>query len=272
MKPVKRVISTSFWEDSRIVAEFSPEDKYFYLYLMTNPHTTQLGIYVLVPKIASFELGYSEDTVRVLLERFEKKYQMIKYNQDTCEIAIKNYLRHSITKGGKPVLDCLIKESKDVKDKSLFIYIRDNIYKYNNINNTVLEFIDYINTNILNDNENERYVDESSANRTTIRKTPKKGFVPPSIEEVDAYCLEKRHEYVDPEAFVMFYESKGWMIGKNKMVSWKGAVGGWNSRQKNDGRRKFRIIPKDIPAKQEEKQTDDSWYASMVAKYGEEDA
>ena len=41
----------------------------------------------------------------------------------------------------------------------------------------------------------------------------------------------------------MFYESKGWMIGKNKMVSWKGAVGGWNSRQRNEGRRKYRNIP-----------------------------
>ena len=66
MKPINRVVSTSFWEDETIVNDFSPEDKYFYLYLITNPHTSQLGIYKLVPKTAAFELGYSKEAVMVL--------------------------------------------------------------------------------------------------------------------------------------------------------------------------------------------------------------
>jgi hypothetical protein len=52
----------------------------------------------------------------VLLERFENKHQLLKYSKETQEVAIKNYLRHSIVKGGKPVLDCLNRELGQVKN------------------------------------------------------------------------------------------------------------------------------------------------------------
>ena len=162
---VKRVVDTEFWNDSKVSDLFSAEDKYFMLYLLTNPHTTQLGIYELSISKAANELGYSKDVVKVLLERFENKYGLIKYNDITNEIAIKNFLRHSIVKGGKPVMDCLLKEEKKIKDKSLLLYIFNNLNNYSNtLNITVKEFIDNIN-NIYNDNDNERIVHESSTNR-----------------------------------------------------------------------------------------------------------
>lgn len=155
---VKRVVDTDFWNDSKVSDLFSAEDKYFMLYLLTNPHTTQLGIYELPISKAANELGYSKDSVKVLLDRFETKYELIKYNEITSEIAIKNFLRHSIVKGGKPVMDCLLKEEKKVKDKSLLGYIFNNLNNYTNtLNITVKEFIDNINT-ISNDNDNERIV------------------------------------------------------------------------------------------------------------------
>lgn len=162
---VKRVVDTEFWNDSKVSDLFSAEDKYFMLYLLTNPHTTQLGIYELSISKAANELGYSKDVVKVLLERFENKYGLIKYNEITNEIAIKNFLRHSIVKGGKPVMDCLLKEEKKIKDKSLLLYIFNNLNNYSDtLNITVKEFIDNIN-NIYNDNDNERIVHESSTNR-----------------------------------------------------------------------------------------------------------
>lgn len=51
-------------------------------------------------------------------------------------------------------------------------------------------------------------------------------FAPPTVEEVTAYCKERGNK-VDPQRFVDFYESKGWMIGKNKMKSWQAAVRTW---------------------------------------------
>lgn len=155
MRQVARVVSTGFWEDPMVTNDFSPEDKYFMLYLLTNPHTTQLGIYKLVPKVAAFEMGYSVEAVLVLIERFERKYDIVKYSKETSEIAIKNFLKHSVIKGGKPVMDCLLKEEKDVKDKSLLAYIHDSINNVDTLNITVKEYLNHIRINNNNDNDND---------------------------------------------------------------------------------------------------------------------
>ena len=51
-------------------------------------------------------------------------------------------------------------------------------------------------------------------------------FTPPSLDAVAAYCTERGNS-VDPDRFVNFYESKGWMIGKSKMKDWRAAVRNW---------------------------------------------
>lgn len=248
MKAINRVISTSFWDDETVVTEFSPEDKYFYLYLLTNPHTTQLGIYRFVPKVAAFELGYSTEAVIVLLERFENKYNMIRFNKETSEIAIKNYLRHSIMKGGKPVYDCLLKEESLVKDKSLLVYIYNNLSNIDNINITVKEYINHIRDIYINDNDNERIVvrivDESSESPKKPVKS-RKSFTPPTVEEVKEYCLQNDKLFVSPESFVAFYASKDWFVGKNKMKDWHMAASGWNTRAKERGE-KQKLFPQKI--------------------------
>jgi len=66
----------------------------------------------------------------------------------------------------------------------------------------------------------------------TNTKGKAKRFSPPSLLDVVNYCFETKCS-VDPETFVNFYESKGWMVGKNKMKDWKAAVRQWNSRSKS---------------------------------------
>ena len=65
----------------------------------------------------------------------------------------------------------------------------------------------------------------------------RKTFNPPTIEEVEAYCYERQNN-VNAEAFVDFYESKGWMVGKNKMKDWKAAVRTWE-KGKNSNQRTY---------------------------------
>ena len=167
MAAVKRIVSTAFWTDSK-VDDFTPEDKYFMLYLLTNPFTTQLGIYELSVKQAAFQMGYSAEAVLALIERFQNKYGMILYSQKTGEVAILNYLRHSIVKGGKPVEDCIRKEIRNIKDKSLIAKAFRHIKDEDDLNETVKKIIAlYFEENEDdNDNDNERFVDESSANRS----------------------------------------------------------------------------------------------------------
>jgi hypothetical protein len=160
---INRMVNTSFWTDGK-VDEFTPEDKYFMLYLLTNPYTTQLGIYEISIKQAAFQIGYSEETFIALIERFENKYKMIRFSKETNEIAIKNFLRHSIVKGGKPVEDCIKKEMLRVKNRSLLDYIFKYLLEREGLNKTVKKVIsDYFNENDKdndkdNDNDNERIV------------------------------------------------------------------------------------------------------------------
>ena len=60
-------------------------------------------------------------------------------------------------------------------------------------------------------------------------------FIPPSIDQVKEYCTERKNG-IDPEEFVAFYNSKGWMIGKNKMKKWQDAVITWEKNRRNQGR------------------------------------
>lgn len=137
---IKRIVDTSFWTDGK-VDDFSPEDKYFMLYLLTNPFSTQLGIYEISIKQVAFQMGYSMDAVKVLIDRFENKYGMIIFSDATNEIAIKNFLRHSIIKGGAPVRDCLIKEIKKVKNKDLIACVFSHIKDSESLNETVKRII-----------------------------------------------------------------------------------------------------------------------------------
>jgi DnaD/phage-associated family protein len=122
-----RLIYEGFWTDPRTMEEMSPEDRFFYLYLLTNPSTTSIGIYVITKKKMAFELGYSVETVESLMERFINHHKVISYNKSTREIAIKNWGKHNLSRGGKPVIDCITKELKQVKDKSFIAYIAEHI-------------------------------------------------------------------------------------------------------------------------------------------------
>ena len=59
-------------------------------------------------------------------------------------------------------------------------------------------------------------------------------FKKPTHVEVKAYCYE-RGNTVDPEAFISFYASNGWKVGKNSMKDWKAAVITWEKRSKQTG-------------------------------------
>lgn len=67
-------------------------------------------------------------------------------------------------------------------------------------------------------------------NDKEISTTKKPKFIPPTIQEVTQYCKD-RNNNVNPIKFIDFYTSKGWLIGKNKMVDWKAAVRTWEQKE-----------------------------------------
>lgn len=76
--------------------------------------------------------------------------------------------------------------------------------------------------------------DSKEETHLSVCKEESHRFVPPTQNEVLQYATEKG-QWIDADKFCDFYESKGWMVGKNKMKDWKAAVRGWCSRNKIDG-------------------------------------
>lgn len=89
--------------------------------------------------------------------------------------------------------------------------------------------------NIVNNIERDiKETDISSLHSDISKENPPKRFKKPTIDEVAAYCRERKNS-VDPEAFVAYYESKGWMVGRSPMKDWKQAVITFEKNQKRFG-------------------------------------
>lgn len=117
-----RNVSVKFWSDP-FIESLTPEKKYFFLYLITNEHSSQCGIYEISYKQMAFETGYNQETVQKLVQFFEKSGK-IKYSKRTNELAIKNFVKHN-PQGSPKVAAFVEKELKMVKDRVLIAYIYD---------------------------------------------------------------------------------------------------------------------------------------------------
>ena len=109
---IYRNISLSFWTDAKVDDSFTPEDKYMFLYLLTNPYTNLCGCYEISTKQISHQTGYNEDSVTRILNRLERMHDVIRYNNETKEILILNWGKYNWTKSDK-----LVKPIKGAIDK-----------------------------------------------------------------------------------------------------------------------------------------------------------
>ena len=111
-----RNISMDFWTDSKVVDDFTPEDRYIYLYCMTNPHTNLCGCYEVSIKQIANETGYNNDTVERLLKRLDSAHNVIRYSAQTKELLILNWCRYNWStseKLNKPLLGEIRKVKND---------------------------------------------------------------------------------------------------------------------------------------------------------------
>ena len=77
--------------------------------------------------------------------------------------------------------------------------------------------------------DKEKEEDVIKENNLSVVKEKRRRFSPPSLDDVMAYCKERRNN-VDPQRFIDFYASKGWVVGKSPMKDWKAAVRTWEQR------------------------------------------
>lgn len=72
---------------------------------------------------------------------------------------------------------------------------------------------------------------ESMVANATTAPTKGKRFIKPTLEEIEAY-MEESGNYIDAERFLDYYDSNGWMVGKNHMKDWKATVRTWAKKEK----------------------------------------
>lgn len=122
---IYRQVHTSFWQDTKVMDEMTPEDKYFFLYLLTNPATNQLGCYEISKRQMSNETGYNLETIEKLIKRFEDILKVIRYSNDTKELLILNWAKYNWTSSPK-VKVCVQKELQTLKNKE-FVKFLDRV-------------------------------------------------------------------------------------------------------------------------------------------------
>lgn len=204
-----RNIQMSFWTDSKIVDNFTPEDKYFYLYLLTNPHTNLAGCYEISFKQIADEIGYTKETIEKLINRMENVHHVVEYSPKTKEILLSNYSRYNWTISPK-FLNALSKEIANVKEPRFHAYLENCLknadtvsipYAYgsdttvtvtdnninNNINNTIKD--KYLDTrkeivNYLNTITGSKYRYNSNSTKRHINARLNEGFTLEDFKKV----------------------------------------------------------------------------------------
>ncbi len=124
---VYRQIHVTFWQDD-FVLDLTPEEKYFYIYLMTNSKTSQCGIYELPKKVIEFETGYNRETVDKLMQRFID-YGKIAYDTGSREIFLKNWMKHNLNTSPK-VKAKISKELQQIKTKEFISGLHTVLIQY----------------------------------------------------------------------------------------------------------------------------------------------
>ena len=118
--------------------------------------------------------------------------------------------------------------------------------KSENNSETIIDFNSENNSGKQSENNSVQTTTTTTTTTTNQKKDKEKSatastpprFHKPTVEEVRAFIQENNY-HVNPNDFVNFYESKGWLVGKSPMKDWKAAVRTWESKEKNENPAKF---------------------------------
>lgn len=210
---IYRNIHTTFWSDTKIVDDFTPEDKYFMLYCLTNNYTNLCGCYEISIKQMTRDLGYNEETILNLIKRFTDVHKIIFYNKENKELFIKNWYKYNWTKSEK--LDKpLLKEIKNIKTVDFKRFLAD---EYNKRDTVSIPYIYTMDTTVT--------VTDTDNNINNINKQKNKN---PTLEEINNYIAEKQLQ-INGKQFYDYFTEGNWIDSKgNKVKNWKQKLLTWN--------------------------------------------
>lgn len=207
-----RNIQISFWTDTKVSEDFSVEERYFFLYLLTNPHTTLSGCYEISIKQMSDESGLAKDKCKRLIEKLERDYGVIAYSLDTREVLIVNWSKHNWT-GSEKYRTALRKQISAIKNDSFKEYLQGKLdgidtvsIPYQYPTDTTIS-ITNTNTNTHSSSKKTKESKKQYGNYKHVLLTDSQykrlcddygeSLVSAGIKKVDEYCQKTGKEYKD---------------------------------------------------------------------------
>lgn len=121
-----RNVHLSFWTDPKVQDDFTPEDRYFYLYLLTNPHTNLVGCYEISIKQMSDETGYTRDCIERLIRRLSECHNVIRYSNITKELLVINWHKYNWTES-ETQKRAIYSQASKIKDSTFRELISDSL-------------------------------------------------------------------------------------------------------------------------------------------------
>ena len=191
-----RYLNVSFWQDA-FVLDLTPEEKYFYIYLMTNSKTSQIGIYELPSRVIELETGYNRETVEKLLTRFIE-YGKIEYNQPTKEIYIRNWAKFNWNNSEK-VITRVKADLENVKHQPFAIKYVDYVNSLEK-NNKVIQYpysIDSLWKKEKEKKEKEKEIKEKENERKVTRPSSFDIFEQGGYGYLDPITMQKLFAWID---------------------------------------------------------------------------
>ena len=122
------MIDTDMWLDSQIVDDFTKNDIYLWLYILTSPRTTLCGVLKNSKTMMALESKMERMELEESLLNLEYKHRLIKYNQENDEVLILNWYKHNWTKS-KKLMEALKKQVGKVKTEEFKTYIENMMFR-----------------------------------------------------------------------------------------------------------------------------------------------
>lgn len=213
-----RAIESTFWSDSKVVDKLTPDDRYMFLYLLTNPQTNQLGCYELSISKICYDTAFGKTKVNRILSKLENELKIIVYDSETNEIFIQNWHKYNWLNSEK-TMKCIDKEFALVKSEKLKAVISPLLEKY-------MPHARKNKNKNKNRNKNNNNSEKENKKKENISSSD---FVAPTLADIISYA--KTLNLCDEnycERFYNYYEAIGWVNSSGRKIKkWKLVFNNW---------------------------------------------
>ncbi len=237
---IYRNVQMSFWTDPDIADDYTPKDKLFYLYMLTNPHTNLCGCYEVSIRQMAYEVGYTTKEIEELIDRAQNIHHSIAYSNDTRELLIIRWSKYNWTASDK-FRALVLKEIQKIKSADFRQYLVD-VY---NGKDTVYEIFDTVSKNL--DTVSEK-TDTLSENSDTVSKKTD------TVSDKEGYPIQHDYTVTDTDTDTVYI---------NNIVNYLNTKCGTKYKASSDSTKKH------IRARLAEGYTEDDFRTVIDKKYDE---